>query len=64
MNSFWWLCNPIKHPSLLKDPEELHNGYGNPEYAARIDALKVVLKNLREKYQDDDRYQNCTEHSL
>ncbi|MBQ9430905.1 MAG: sulfatase [Kiritimatiellae bacterium] len=49
---------------MVKDPEELHNGYGNSEYATRIGALKVVLKNLREKYQDDDRYQNCKEYSF
>jgi arylsulfatase A-like enzyme len=38
---------------LERDPDELTNGYGNPEYSDIIADLKVQLQQLREKYQDD-----------
>ena len=49
---------------MKKDPEELVNGYNDPANADRIAALKKLLGELREKYQDDDRYADCHEYSL
>ena len=37
---------------LWEDPEELHNLYGNAEYAAQITALKEDLGNRRREYGD------------
>ena len=47
---------------LEKDPEELHNGYGDSRYAARIAALKKRLAELREELGDDDRYKDAAEY--
>ena len=47
---------------LEKDPEELHNGYGDSHYAARIAALKKRLAELREELGDDDRYKDAAEY--
>ena len=40
---------------LQKDPQELNNVYGNPEYAAITNDLKTELNRLREKYGDTTR---------
>ena len=37
-----------------KDPLEINNVYGNPEYAQTVQILKVKLEQLREKYKDSD----------
>ena len=49
---------------LEKDPEELHNGYGDAKYARRIAELKGRIAELRTKYGDTDQFQNCHEYSL
>lgn len=49
---------------MVKDPEELHNGYNDPANAARITALKKLLADLRAKYQDEDQFKDCKEYSL
>ncbi len=49
---------------LETDPEELHNRYSDPAKAERIAELKTLLASLREKYGDEDQYQNCGEYSL
>ncbi|MBO6067518.1 MAG: DUF4976 domain-containing protein, partial [Kiritimatiellae bacterium] len=49
---------------LVKDPEELHNGYGDEEYQARIEALKERLEALRQELGDTDQFQNAQEYSL
>ncbi|MEM1295766.1 MAG: sulfatase [Verrucomicrobiota bacterium] len=38
---------------LENDPDELSNGYNNPEYAAKVAELKTQLANLQEQYEDD-----------
>ena len=38
---------------LKKDPDELQNVYGDPEYADVVKRLKAELKRLREKYKDE-----------
>ena len=38
---------------LEKDPDELHNLYGKPKYAKRVNELKTQLTDLQEHYQDD-----------
>ena len=49
---------------LVKDPEELHNGYGDEEYQTRIEALKERLEALRQELGDTDQFQNAQEYSL
>lgn len=39
---------------LEKDPHEMDNRYGQPEYAEIIKDLKVKLRNLRTKVKEDD----------
>ncbi|MGB0175781.1 MAG: sulfatase family protein, partial [Owenweeksia sp.] len=39
---------------LEKDPQEMQNLYGNPEYAGVQEKMHVRLKELREQYQDND----------
>lgn len=43
---------------LDKDPSEMNNVYGNPDYAERIDSMKKELARLREYYQvpEDDSH--------
>ena len=38
---------------LKKDPKEMNNVFGNPEYADIVKELKDELQALREKYKDD-----------
>ncbi|MFI3288430.1 MAG: sulfatase [Rikenellaceae bacterium] len=38
---------------MQKDPNELSNQYSNPEYSEIIEGLKVELKELQVKYNDD-----------
>jgi len=40
---------------LKKDPYEVNNVYGNPEYAEVIKKLKVELNNQREQYNETDK---------
>ncbi len=35
---------------LRKDPREVNNVYGNPEYAAQIEEMKAELKRLKKQY--------------
>ena len=39
---------------LEKDPNELNNVYGEPDYAGVVEELKVELKRLRKQYGDSD----------
>ena len=47
-----------------KDPEELHNGYNNPEYQERIAELKQRLEELRKELGDEDQYKDAHEYWL
>ncbi len=38
---------------LEKDPDELQNEYGNPQYAAEVAKLKKQLSSLEEQYEED-----------
>ena len=49
---------------MVKDPEELVNGYADPANADRIAKLKELLNDLRAKYQDEDQFKDCKEYSL
>lgn len=42
---------------LKTDPNEMKSQYGNPEYAARVEALKLELTRLRAHYQVPDAAQ-------
>ena len=42
---------------LADDPHELHNLYGQPEYAAMTAELKAELERLRQEYHDDSRHE-------
>lgn len=39
---------------LKKDPHEMNNVYDDPEYAPIVEQLKVELRRLRKKYEDDN----------
>ena len=39
---------------LSTDPQEMHNQYANPEYAAKISELKAELKRQREELHEGD----------
>ncbi|NND78685.1 MAG: sulfatase [Maribacter sp.] len=39
---------------LQKDPKEIHNAYGDPEYAAIISEMKLAIQEERKKYGDID----------
>lgn len=41
-----------------KDPQEINNVYGNPEYATIVIEMKQKLKELKVKYQDSDELSN------
>ncbi len=49
---------------LKKDPEELHNLYGVPEYARVVEALKDELFRLKTAVGDADQYYDCGEYTL
>lgn len=49
---------------IERDPEELENRYSDPACQKRIAELKGVIATLRERYGDEDQYQNCSEYSL
>ncbi len=49
---------------LKKDPEELHNLYGVPEYARVVEALKDELFRLKAAVGDADQYYDCGEYTL
>lgn len=41
---------------LENDPHELHNLYGDPEYAGQVAAMKDELRKLQEQYDDPARF--------
>lgn len=38
---------------LVKDPQEMHNVYSDPEYSSRVKRLKQEIKRLQAQYRDD-----------
>ena len=59
---FYYKRGEWEYFDLVKDPEELENGYSNPIYADRIAALKKRLGELRAELGDDDRYKDAREY--
>ncbi len=61
---FYYKRGEWEYFDTVKDPEELHNGYSDPEYQERISALKRRLQELREELGDTDQFQNAHEYWL
>ena len=53
----FWKSTPAtwEFYDLTKDPHEMHNRYGDPEYCQVVQSLKAELKKLREKIGDTDQ---------
>ena len=48
--------NPVwEFFDLQKDPKEIHNAYGEAEYASIISEMKLAILEEREKYGDNDK---------
>jgi hypothetical protein len=41
---------------LKEDPTEMHNLYGNSDYASIVDSLKETMLELQEQYNDPVRF--------
>jgi arylsulfatase A-like enzyme len=59
---FYYKRGEWEYFDLVKDPEELENGYSNPAYEERIAFLKTRLGELRAELGDDDRYKDAKEY--
>ena len=59
---FYYKRGEWEYFDLVKDPEELTNGYSDPAYAGRIAVLKVRLEELRKELGDNDRYKDAKEY--
>ncbi|MEM6885041.1 MAG: sulfatase [Verrucomicrobiota bacterium] len=46
---------------MKRDPQEMNNLYDNPEYKDIIQTLKVELKELRQRYGEDNPKYNCNQ---
>jgi arylsulfatase A-like enzyme len=53
---YFWKKDQWELYDLAKDPEEMHNIYGDPAAAATVAALKQELYRLKKEVQDDDLY--------
>ena len=47
-----WICG--LYPK--EDPTEMHNLYGNSDYASIVDSLKETMLELQEQYNDPVRF--------
>ncbi|MCR5413627.1 MAG: sulfatase [Kiritimatiellae bacterium] len=61
---FYYKRGEWEYFDMENDPEELHNLYGDPTKADRVEHLKKRLEDLRAQLQDDDKYADCHEYSL
>ena len=59
---FYYKRGEWEYFDLVKDPEELTNGYSDPAYAGRIAVLKARLEELRKELGDNDRYKDAKEY--
>ena len=59
---FYYKRGEWEYFDLERDPEELHNGYGDARYAARIAALKKRLAELKSELGDNDQYKDAAEY--
>jgi len=53
---YFWKKNQWECYDLLKDPEELHNVYSDPAYAAVVAQLKQELYRLKKELKDEDQF--------
>lgn len=49
---FYYNIDEWEFYDLRNDPVEIHNEYGNPQYASVIDSLKLEIKKLQIQYND------------
>jgi arylsulfatase A-like enzyme len=55
---YFWKKNQWEMYDLAKDPQELHNIYGDAAQSTAIDKLKAELYRLKKEVRDDDQYAN------
>jgi arylsulfatase A-like enzyme len=55
---YFWKKDQWELYDLVKDPEELHNVYGDPAQAGVAAALKQELTRLRRELKDEDQFAN------
>lgn len=60
--SYYYKRDEWEYFDMVRDPEELHNEYSNPEYADRIAALKKRLYELKAELGDEDQYKDAQEY--
>lgn len=54
----YWKIDQWEMYDLVRDPDEMHNLYGDPSQAATVAHLKEELKRLKKELKDDDRFSN------
>lgn len=60
---YYYKRNEWEYFDMVRDPEEVHNGYNDTVNQERIAYLKTVIQDLRVKYEDtEDEYQNSGEY--
>jgi arylsulfatase A-like enzyme len=53
---YFWKKDQWECYDLIKDPEEMHNIYGDPAARATVAALKRELFRLKKEMQDNDQH--------
>ena len=65
---FYYNIDEWEFYDMEKDPDEMDNQYGNPEYAEIISELKTEIDNLQKQYNDtvslDDRRKMTDKYML
>jgi arylsulfatase A-like enzyme len=54
----FWKRNQWEMYDLAKDPQEMHNIYGDAAQSAAVEKLKAELYRLKKEVRDDDQYAN------
>jgi hypothetical protein len=52
---YFWKKDQWELFDLVKDPDEMHNLYGQPGFEALTATLKTELQRLKQDMKDDDR---------
>ena len=60
---FYYKRNEWEYFDLVKDPEELNNGYSAPEYQPRIEELRKRLYEIKKELGDEDQYKDIGEYA-
>lgn len=53
---YYWKKDQWELYDLVKDPEELHNLYAEPQQQPTVAKLKAELYRLKKEFKDDDQF--------